>query len=357
MAGNTFGQLFRVTTFGESHGPALGAVVDGVVPGIPLTEKDIQIELDRRRPGQSNVTTPRREDDTVEILSGVFEGKTTGAPIALLIRNRDQKSSDYDALRDIFRPGHADFTYLAKYGIRDHRGGGRASGRETAGRVAAGAVAKKILKTFGIRVYAYTQAIGKVTAQSVDLEVIDKNPVRAPDLKSAELMILEIERVRGAGDSIGGIIEAVVKGCPPGLGDPVFEKLNAIIGHGLLSIGAVRGVEFGAGFAAAQMKGSEHNDNFSVEDKKITSATNNAGGILGGISTGADIVLRVAVKPTSSIASEQKTVTIDQKPTTVTVTGRHDPCLCPRLVVVVEAMLAMSILDALLIQKGLCPNE
>jgi len=351
MGGNTFGDIFRITTFGESHGPALGVVIDGVPPKIPIDPKDIQLELDRRRPGQSQMTTQRQEGDAVEILSGVFEGQSTGTPLTLLIRNHDHKSEDYENLKNVFRPGHADFTYLKKYGIRDHRGGGRASGRETVARVAAGAIAKKILKRFGIRLYAYTLSVGSVKTTSIDLSVIERNPMRAPDMAAAEKMAMEIERVRDDKDSVGGIIEAVVKGTPVGLGEPVFDKLNARIAHALLSIGAVRGIEFGAGFKAAGMPGSQHNDAFTIEQDKIKTTTNHCGGILGGISTGGDIILRLAIKPTSSISAPQSTVTADHEDIQTEIHGRHDPCLCPRIVPVVEAMLAVCLTDALLIQK------
>jgi len=356
MAGNTFGKILSITTFGESHGPALGVVIDGVPPRIPLSPDDIQQELNRRRPGQSAITTPRQENDEIEILSGLFEGKTTGTPLALLLRNRNQRSQDYEALKQILRPGHADFTYLAKYGIRDPRGGGRSSGRETAARVAAGAVAKKVLKTLGIRMYAYTHSIGDISATGVDLSVIEKNPVRAADLTAADKMLAVIEQARQEGDSVGGIIEAVVKGCPPGWGEPVFDKINAKIAHALLSIGAIRGIEFGAGFAAAKMKGSQHNDPFIVHDGHIRTASNNAGGILGGLTNGGDILLRVAVKPTSSISQDQTTVTVDKQKITTGIQGRHDPCLCPRLVPVVEAMLAICLLDSHLIQQTVTGN-
>lgn len=351
MAGNTFGQLFRVTTFGESHGPAMGVVIDGVPPNIVLSEKDIQIELNRRRPGQSSVTTSRQEGDQAEILSGVFDGKTTGTPFAILIRNQDMRPKDYQALKNVLRPGHADFTYLQKFGIRDYRGGGRASGRETACRVAAGAVAKKILTRDKIKVVAYTLAVGDIFAEKRDLKVIERNPVRAPDLHAARKMIAKIAQMRSEGDSVGGIVEAIVKGCPPGLGDPVFDKLNARMAHALVSIGAIRGVEFGSGFTAALMTASEHNDPFVIRNRQIRTETNLAGGILGGISTGEDIILRVAVKPPSSIAKLQKTVTTLRKTASLQIKGRHDPCLCPRIVPVVEAMIAIVLVDALLIQK------
>ncbi len=353
MPGNTFGQLFKITTFGESHGAANGVILEGVPPNIPLNAKDIQVELDRRRPGQSKITTQRAEGDKVEILSGIFDAKTTGTPIALLIRNQNQHSKDYDNIKNAFRPGHADYTYLKKYGIRDYRGGGRASGRETAARVAAGAVAKKILSARDIQVIAYTLAVENTYAQKIDFAVIEKNEVRAPDMKAADIMIEKIKKARKDGDSLGGIVEAVVKGCPPGLGDPVFDKLTAQLSHGLLSIGAIRGIEFGAGFGAAKMKGSEHNDLFTICDGKISTQTNHAGGILGGISSGEDILLRVAIKPPSSIAKPQETVNTSKEPVTIHIQGRHDPCICPRIVPVVEAMIALTLVDALLIQKSI----
>ena len=351
MAGNTFGQVFKITTFGESHGPAIGVIVDGVPPKIPLTEKDIQFDLDRRRPGQSKATTQRKESDTVQILSGVFEGKTTGTALAMMIHNQDSRSQDYEDLKDVFRPGHADFTYFMKYGHRDHRGGGRSSARETACRVAAGAIAKKILRERGINVVAYTLAVAGIYAKVRDYTVIERNMVRAPDLEAAELMLAKIEEARKKCDSVGGVIEAVVHGCPAGLGDPVFDKLNARLAQALLSIGAVRGIEFGVGFKAAEMLGSQHNDKFFMDGSKIRPRSNNAGGILGGISTGENIVLRLAVKPTSSIAQSQQTVTTKMKNTTVEIKGRHDPCICPRVVPVVEAMVALTLVDALMLQK------
>ncbi len=351
MPGNSFGQIFKITTFGESHGAAVGVVIDGVPPNLSLTEADIQFELDRRRPGQSKITTHRKEPDRPEILSGIFEGKTTGASLAILIRNEDQRSKDYENLKNLFRPGHADYTYFAKYGHRDYRGGGRASGRETACRVAAGAVAKKILQQQNIQVIAYTLAVGDIYAKKRDYSVIEQNIVRAPDLEAAELMIQKIEEMRKNQDSIGGIVEAVIHGCPPGLGDPVFDKLNARLAYALMSIGTMRGIEFGLGFEATKLPGSKHNDRFYVDGDRIRTVTNNAGGILGGISTGEDIVLRVGVKPPSSIPQAQQTVTIDKQPTTVEVKGRHDPCICPRVVPVVEAMIALTLVDCLMIQK------
>ena len=352
MAGNIFGELFKVTTFGESHGPAIGLVIDGVPSQLPLSESDIQVDLDRRRPGQSKITTQRKESDTVEILSGVFEGKTTGTPLAMLIRNEDQRSKDYSNIKDLFRPGHADYTYLAKYGFRDYRGGGRSSGRETACRVAAGAVAKKILVKHKVKIIAYTLAVGDIYAQKIDYSVIEKNLVRAPDMAASEKMIRLIEEVRKDGDSIGGILEAVINNCPAGLGDPAFDKLNSRLAAALMSIATVKGIEFGAGFKVARMRGSENNDVFTAKGGKVSTKTNNSGGILGGISSGEPIVLRLALKPPSSIAKFQKTVTTDFKETDVQVKGRHDPCLCPRVVPVVEAMIALTLVDCMMIQKS-----
>jgi len=353
MSGNSFGTLFQISTFGESHGPALGVVIDGCPPNVALSDVDIQIELDRRKPGQSSVTTPRKESDQVEILSGVFEGKTTGVPIALLIRNQNQKTKDYSTLKDLYRPGHADYTYEQKYGIRDYRGGGRSSGRETACRVAAGAIAKKILKESGIEIVAYTQSVGDIECETIDVSNIESNIVRCADSKAAQKMIDLIEECRHVGDSIGGTVAVQINGCPVGLGDPCFDKLEAVLGHALLSIGTIKGIEFGAGFAATKMKGSEHNDSFESQDGEISTQTNYAGGILGGISNGESIYCRVAVKPPSSISKQQKTVAKDGRETNVSVTGRHDPCICPRVVPVVEAMSAIVILDLMLIQKSI----
>lgn len=353
MSGNTFGQLFRVTTFGESHGAAIGVVIDGVPPGLVLTAADIQKELDRRRPGQSDVTTQRKESDQAEILSGILDDKTTGTPIAILIRNADQRSQDYSLLKNIFRPGHADFSFFKKFGLRDHRGGGRSSGRETACRVAAGAVAKKILLQQGITTIAFTKEIDGIVAQRFEPQTIEQNPVRTADPSVAEAMVKRIQTAKDNGDSVGGIIEAVIKGCPAGLGDPVFDKLGAKLAHALMSIGAIKGIEFGAGFAVARKTGSANNDTFAEKDGEIRTVTNNAGGILGGISNGEDIVLRVAVKPTSSIGKNQKTVTQEGAPQAIEISGRHDPCLCPRIVPVVEAMINITLVDCLLIQKSI----
>ncbi len=351
MAGNTFGQVFKVTTFGESHGPAMGVIVDGVPPNLSLSESDVQFELDRRRPGQSKATSQRQEGDLVKILSGMFEGKTTGTALSMMIHNKDHRSADYSEIKDIFRPGHADYTYAMKYGNRDYRGGGRSSGRETVSRVAAGAIAKKILREKDINIVAYTLAVGDVQAKTRDFAVIEKNLVRAPDLDAAKLMMKKIDEARKNCDSIGGIIEAVVHGCPAGLGDPVFDKLNARLSYALMSIGGLRGIEFGTGFAAAEMLGSQHNDRFFMDGEKIRPRTNHAGGILGGISSGENIILRVGVKPTSSIAQSQQTVSTELANTTVEIKGRHDPCLCPRIVPVVEAMIALTLVDALMLQK------
>ncbi len=353
MAGNIYGDIFKVTTFGESHGPAIGCIVDGVPPGLELSESDIQYDLDRRKPGQSKITTQRQEADAVEILSGVFEGKTTGCSLALLIRNKDHRSKDYSNIKDIFRPGHADYTFLKKYGLRDYRGGGRSSGRETAARVAAGAVAKKILQVHGINIIAYTKSVGDVEAKKIDYSVIEQNIVRAPDLKAADKMIEVIEAARKNTDSIGGVVEAVIHKCPPGLGDPVFGKLNAKLSYGLMSIGTIRGIEFGLGFDATKMHGSEHNDKFYMDGDRVRTMSNNASGMLGGISNGEDIILRVAVKPPSSIAQTQQTVSIDGKDTTCEVKGRHDPCICPRVVPVVESMIALTVVDCLMLHKAI----
>ncbi len=352
MPGNSYGQIFKITTFGESHGPAIGVVIDGVPPGLIISEGDIQTDLDRRRPGQSPITTQRQETDKVEILSGIFEGKSTGAPLAMLIRNEDQRSKDYSNIQNVFRPGHADYTYQEKYGIRDYRGGGRSSGRETACRVAAGAVAKKILAQQHVTVIGYTLAVAGIYAKKIDLSVIEKNLVRAPDLEQAEVMIQKIEEARKDGDSVGGIVEAVVKGCPPGLGDPVFDKLSARLAASLMSIGTIKGVEIGSGFEITKLRGSEANDSFYEDQGKVKTKTNHAGGILGGISNGEDIVVRVAVKPPSSISKFQETLTTSHEKTTIQVKGRHDPCICPRVVPVVEAMIAVTLADCLLMQKA-----
>lgn len=350
MPGNSFGRLFKITTFGESHGAGIGVVIDGVPPGIALTESDIQKELDRRRPGQSSIATERSERDRVEILSGLIDGKTTGAPVALYIRNENQRTEDYETLKELYRPGHADYTYEVKYGIRDWRGGGRASGRETAARVAAGAVAKKLLKEGGIEVIGYTLEIGGVRAERIEYDEVEKNPVRSPDPEKVEEMVKRIEEVKAKGDSIGGIVEVVVTGVPPGLGDPVFDKLDALLAYAVMSVGAVKGVEIGRGFQSANMKGTEFNDQFEVRDGRIRTRTNNAGGILGGISTGEDIVLRAAIRPPASIRIRQKTIDRKGQEREIEVYGRHDPCIVPRAVPVIEAMVSIVIFDCLLLQ-------
>lgn len=346
MPGNSFGRLFSFTTFGESHGPAIGVVVDGAPAGLALSEKDIQADLDRRRPGQSAVTTPRKESDQVEILSGVFDGVTTGVPIALLIRNSNQRSKDYSAIKDMYRPGHADFTYSKKYGHRDYRGGGRSSGRETACRVAVGAIAKIILAQQGVAVTAYTKRVGDITCEHIDLSVIESNSVRCPDAAAAAKMEALIKSIRATGDSIGGILEAIVTGCPAGLGEPLYDRLDATLAHAIMSIGAVKSVEIGLGIDHAGMKGSESNDAFYHDGHRVRTHTNHCGGILGGISTGEDIFMRAAIKAPSSITLPQETIDRDDNTASIQVHGRHDPCLCPRAVPVMEAMIAVCLVDA-----------
>ena len=348
---SAFGKLLTITTFGESHGPGVGVVLDGCPPGIAITAERIQHDLDRRRPGQSAVTTRRDEPDRVEILSGVFEGVTTGAPIALLVRSVDARPQDYAALKDLFRPGHADYTYWKKYGVRDYRGSGRSSGRETLGRVAAGAIARAILNAAGVRVRAYTVQVGEIVAADRDLDFAEENPVRCPDRAAALIMERAILATRDAGDSLGGVVEILATGVPAGWGDPVMDKLDATLAWGLMSIGAVKGVEIGDGFASARLRGSEMNDRMS----KRGFETNHAGGILGGISTGQPIVARIAVKPPSSIAIPQKTVDIKGEEREVRSDGRHDPCICPRIVPVAEAMTCLALADALLLQRALRP--
>ncbi len=352
MSGNSFGQLFKITTFGESHGPALGVVVEGCPAGLPLTEADIEKELDRRRTGQSKVTTTRKEADKVQILSGLFKGKTTGTPIGMMVVNQDADSSKYELIKDLYRPGHADFTYDQKFGFRDYRGGGRSSARETVGRVAAGAIAKKILARQKIKVFAYTKQIGHIVAEKFNAREIEKNIVRCPDKKVAEQMIDVIMQARKEGDSLGGVIEVVAQGVPPGLGEPVFDRLDADLAKALMCLPAVKGVEVGVGFDAATMKGSECNDVFTSKGGKITTVTNNAGGILGGISNGADIVVRMVVKPTSSILREQDTVTRKGKKAKIKVEGRHDPCVAPRAVPMADNMVALVLVDHLLRQRA-----
>lgn len=341
MAGSSFGQVFRISTFGESHGGAVGVVVDGVTPGIDLVPEDVQKQLDRRKPGQSDITTPRKEPDTVNILSGIFENKTTGTPLFMVLYNSDADPSAYFNIKDMFRPGHADYTYYKKYGIRDWRGSGRASGRETAGRVAAGAVARKLLERRGVSVLAYTTKAAGISCETFDPTVIEKNPLRACDPDAAVRMVEKINRIKAENDSAGGIIECRVRGVAPGIGEPVFDKLDAEIAHAMLSIGAIKGIEFGAGFRVADMTGSQHNDAMGPDGY----LTNNAGGIIGGISNGEEIIFRVAVKPTSSIAKPQKTVDLAGNERTIVTEGRHDACICPRVVPVVEAMVCIVLED------------
>ena len=353
---NSFGHIFRLTSFGESHGAAIGGVVDGMPAGIEVDMDFIQGELDRRRPGQSRLTTSRREADKVELLSGVFEGRTTGCPIGFIVRNENQHSNDYDNLRCVFRPSHADFTYWQKYGIRDHRGGGRSSARETVSRVVAGALAKLALRQVGITIQAYTQQVGDIalpgTYEDYDLAMTEKNDVRCPDSATAERMVTLISEVKAEGDTIGGIIACVVKGCPVGLGEPAFGKLHAELAYAMLSINAAKGFEYGMGFAGASQRGSQQNDIFMPdEDGGITTRTNHSGGIQGGISNGQDIYFRVAFKPVATLLREQQTVTIEGESTMLKARGRHDACVLPRAVPVVEAMTAITILDNYLLNK------
>lgn len=349
MGGNSFGTLFRVTTWGESHGKALGVVIDGCPPKMGLSVEDIQKELDRRRPGQGMGSSPRKERDRVEILSGIFEGKTTGTPLSLLVWNEDVDSRPYEEMKDIFRPGQADFTYQAKYGIRDYRGGGRASARETVGRVAAGAVAKKILEAEKVKIISYTMELGGVQAEKIDCEEIERNFLRCPDRQAAIAMENKIEEVKLRGDTLGGIVEILVRGCPPGLGEPVFDKLEADFAKALMSIGAVRGVEVGAGFKVARMLGSQCNDPIGPEGFE----KNDAGGISGGISSGADILLRVAIRPIPSIHLEQRTVDSSMRPVSLQIKGRHDVSAIPRINPVCEAMVSIVLADHLLRQRAL----
>ena len=357
--GSSFGQLFRITTFGESHGGGVGVVIDGCPPCIALSPDDIQRELDRRRPGQSAIVTQRQESDRCEILSGLFEGQTLGTPIAILVRNEDARPEAYRELKDTYRPSHADFTYEAKYGIRNWQGGGRASARETVGRVAAGAVARKVLATFypGSDIVAYVTHVydlsAVVNSSVVTREQVEANSLRCPDTGAASAMMRAIEQARTDGDSLGGMIECVARNLPAGLGEPVFDKLEADLAKAMLSLPATKGFEIGAGFAASKLRGSEHNDVFEVRDKKVRTTTNRSGGIQGGISNGEDIVFRVAFKPTATIARAQQTVTADKTETTVTAQGRHDPCVLPRAVPMVEAMAALVLCDHALRQRAL----
>lgn len=348
MSGSTYGTLFKIMTWGESHGKALGVVIDGCPAGLPLSEQDIQIFLDRRKPGQSSITTPRKESDRAEILSGIFEGKTTGSPISLLVPNTSPKSSDYSEIASYYRPGHADYTFDAKYGFRDYRGGGRSSGRETIGRVAAGAIASKILNTMGITVTAYTRSIGPVSADlsQFDAEAIISTPTCMPDRKADEKATAYLKDCMMNKDSSGGIVECIISGMPAGIGEPVFEKLDACLSKAVMSIGAVKAVEIGDGFAVSAAKGSENNDAFVLHDGQIAKKTNHAGGILGGMSDGSDIILRAHFKPTPSIFRKQETINKKGENIEIEIKGRHDPIIVPRAVVVVEAMAALTVLDA-----------
>lgn len=353
---NSFGHIFRLTSFGESHGPAIGGVIDGMPAGITVDMDFIQNELNRRRPGQSQLTTARKETDELEVLSGVFEGKTTGQPIGFIVRNQNQHSDDYENLRNVFRPSHADFTYWQKYGIRDHRGGGRSSARETISRVVAGAFAKLVLRDLGITIQAYTQQVGDIaltgTYNDYDLDQTESNDVRCPDSATAQRMADLIGKVKAEGDTIGGVIACVVKGCPIGLGEPVFGKLQAELAHAMLSINAAKGFEYGMGFAGVTQRGSEQNDIFMPdEDGGITTRTNRSGGIQGGISNGQDIYFRVAFKPVATLLREQETVNIEGEPTLLHARGRHDACVLPRAVPIVEAMAAITLIDNYLLNK------
>lgn len=350
MSGNSFGQLFKITTFGESHGEGLGVVIDGFPAGFEITAEEIQIELDRRKPGQSKITTDRNERDQVKILSGVFEGKTTGTPILMICFNTDAQSQDYLQSKDLYRPSHADFTYTQKYGFRDWRGSGRASARETLARVAAGALAKKYLKQkLGIEFLSYVEQVENIVAnieqETLSLEKIESNIVRCPDPIAAQKMITLIEEVKNQGDSVGGVIAGIIKNLPVGLGEPVFDKLPADLGKAMLSINAVKGFEFGSGFAGTSMRGSQHNDSFYLENNQVKTKTNHAGGCLGGISNGQDINFRVAIKPVATIAKAQKTLNTELEEIEFSAQGRHDPCVLPRAVAIVDAMAAIVIMD------------
>jgi chorismate synthase len=349
---NVFGKLFTVSTWGESHGPAVGVVIDGCPPRLPVSADEIQADLDRRRPGQSDITTPRKEDDRVEILSGVFEGRATGAPISLMVRSSDQRPSAYDEMREKFRPSHADFTYQEKYGIRDHRGGGRSSARETIGRVAAGALARKILALAGsVEIRAFLTQVHDIVApedslrEFPSLAAVEATPVRCPDHATAERMIARIKEARAAGDSVGGVIRCRIRGVPPGLGEPVFDRLEADLAKAMLSLPATKGFEIGSGFAGVRLLGSEHNDPFIIREGRVGTSTNHSGGVQGGISNGEEIYFNVAFKPTATITRAQKTVDIRGAETELAARGRHDPCVVPRAVPIVEAMAALVLVD------------
>jgi len=359
MAGNSFGDLFRITTFGESHGKAIGVIVDGCPSNIEIDEAFIQSELDKRKPGQSKITTQRKESDTAQILSGVFEGKSTGTPISIVIPNEDQRSKDYSHIADKFRPSHADYTYQMKYGIRDYRGGGRSSARETAARVAAGAIAKLFLKQQGIEIFAHVSGVGQIEAPNIDssdlnalLETRESNIARCADPATANEMIDFIDNIRKNGDTVGGRISTIIRGVPAGLGEPVFDRLHAELGKAMLSINAVHGFEYGSGFEGSRMQGSEHNDIFITENNKVVTKTNFSGGIQGGISNGMDITFKVAFKAVATIMRDQYTLNQSGEETTISGKGRHDPCVVPRAVVIVEAMAALVIADQLLKQRA-----
>ena len=358
--GNTFGQIFRITTFGESHGGGVGVVIDGCPPKLEITEAEIQVDLDRRRPGQSKITTPRKETDTCEIISGVFAGQTIGTPIAILVRNKDARSQDYNEMEQKYRPSHADATYDAKYGIRNWQGGGRSSARETIGRVAAGAIAKKILHQYnGVEVVAYVKRIKDLEAvvdhNTVTLDQVESNIVRCPDADCANRMIDLIDDIRKEKDSLGGVVECVIRNVPKGLGDPVFDKLEADLAKAVMSLPATKGFEIGSGFAGTTMTGSEHNDEFYIDsDGETRTRTNRSGGVQGGISNGENIIIRIAFKPTATVGKEQKTVTKDGTETVLAAKGRHDPCVLPRAVPMVESMVALVLCDRLLYYIGQC---
>ncbi len=353
--GNSFGKVFKISTFGESHGKGLGVIIDGCPAGLPIDEEFIRTELQRRKPGQSKITTQRKEEDECQILSGVFEGKTTGTPISIVILNTDQKSKDYSHIADKFRPSHADYTYFEKYGTRDYRGGGRSSARETAARVAAGAVAKLLLRHYGISIHAFVSQAGQIKLeknyQELDFNEIEKNIVRCPDPKVAEDMIEYIDEIRKSRDTVGGVVTCVAQNVPPGLGEPVFDRLHAELGKAMLSINAVKGFEFGSGFQGVAMRGSEHNDEFYKDGDKVRTKTNYSGGIQGGISNGEDIYFRVAFKPVATIMKDQQSINEGGEEVTVTGKGRHDPCVVPRAVPIVEAMTAMVLADNLLLNR------
>ena len=355
MAGNTFGKIFTLTSFGESHGVAIGGIIDGCPAGLKMDVDFIQFELNRRKPGQSKIVTQRKEEDKVEFLSGIFEGKTTGTPIGFIILNKDQKSKDYSHLKDSFRPSHADFTYDKKYGHRDYNGGGRSSARETAVRVVAGAIAKLILKKYKISIDAYVSSVGDIFLEKdyteLNLKKTETNDVRCPDEKTAKRMIEKINQIRKEGDSIGGVISCVIKNTPVGLGEPVFDKLHADLGKAMLGINAVKGFEYGSGFVGTMMKGSEHNDIIAKKGNKVITLTNHSGGIQGGISNGMDIYFRVAFKPVATIMMDQDTISLNDKKSVVKGKGRHDPCVLPRAVPIVEAMSALILVDHLLLSR------